>query len=561
MGIFDLFNNKTQAKSNTVPNEPEKTPAKAPVKSEEKPAAKATAKKAPAKTAKSNTKETAKKAPAKTAKTTKPAAKTPAKTPAKTTKTTKPAAKTPAKTAAKPKSKISAATKKASKQVLENELEEMKVAEETAAKLKNDLALLDEIDDENTNDSQNDDIDIEKVTISDDEEDDEDVDYEKISAKLSDEAFIDDFANKLIEKESGITEDNPLETSTELIDVEKAVDLKTKFNIDISDTVANATKLNFKYSPNGKPTASVDIIKDFLKKIGKKTLLSSEQEIDIAKRIEIGAWAEYRLLEDEALKKPKLNAVKKRKYNRLVADGKSARDWLIFFNLRLVVSIASKWTHRGLTFIDMIQEGNLGLMRAVEKFDYTTGNKFSTYATFWIRQSISRAIADQSKTIRIPVHMVEMISRYNRIKNQLTEELGRIPTIDEIATQMKIEPNKVANIAKYNQQTISINQQLGDDGDSELATVIEDTNIVNPQIEADLNYHKSIIFAALQNLDPTQAEMIKMRHGLEDGKERTLDEVGRMFNVTRESARQTIEKGLSRLQHPSMGHYTTNTMD
>lgn len=290
-----------------------------------------------------------------------------------------------------------------------------------------------------------------------------------------------------------------------------------------------------------------DPVRMYLKEIGKVALLTAQQEVDLAKRIEAGLLAEARLLDTSAT----LTEDQRWELNRISRDGAKAKRHLVEANLRLVVSIAKRYVGRGMAFLDLIQEGNLGLIRAVEKFDYTKGFKFSTYATWWIRQAITRAIADQARTIRIPVHMVETINKLVRIQRQLLQDLGREPTADEIATHMEMTPEKVREIQKISQEPVSLETPVGEEEDSSLGDFIEDADAVVPLERASFRLLQEQLESVLHTLSEREKEVIRLRFGLVDGQPRTLEDVGKKFGVTRERIRQIESKTLSKLRHPS----------
>jgi RNA polymerase primary sigma factor len=290
-----------------------------------------------------------------------------------------------------------------------------------------------------------------------------------------------------------------------------------------------------------------DPVRMYLKEIGRVALLSAQEEVDLAKRIESGLLAAERF---EAGKE-KLSDSELMELNWLQHDGGRAKQHLVEANLRLVVSIAKRYVGRGMAFLDLIQEGNLGLIRAVEKFDYSKGFKFSTYATWWIRQAITRAIADQARTIRIPVHMVETINKLARIQRQLLQDYGREPTADEIARQMELPPEKVREIQKISQEPVSLETPIGEEEDSNLGDFIEDTEAIIPVERASFRLLQEQLNTVLYTLSGREKEVIEMRFGLRDGQPRTLEDVGKRFGVTRERIRQIESKTLSKLRHPS----------
>ena len=292
--------------------------------------------------------------------------------------------------------------------------------------------------------------------------------------------------------------------------------------------------------------ATADPVKDYLKQIGKVALLNAELEVELAKRIEAGLFAEEKLATDTDLTREM-----ERDLKWVVKDGQRAKSHLLEANLRLVVSLAKRYTGRGMQFLDLIQEGNLGLIRAVEKFDYTKGYKFSTYATWWIRQAITRAMADQARTIRIPVHMVEVINKLSRVQRQLLQDLGREPTPEELARELDMTPEKVVEVQKYGREPISLSTPLGEDGDSEFGDLIEDTEAVAPAEAVGYTMLQRELERILESLHPREAGVIRSRFGLGDGVQKTLDQIGEEFGVTRERIRQIESKTMSKLRHPA----------
>ena len=293
--------------------------------------------------------------------------------------------------------------------------------------------------------------------------------------------------------------------------------------------------------------ATADPVKDYLKQIGKVALLNAELEVELAKRIEAGLFAQEKLEQGGS----KLSREMTFDLRRVVKDGERAKSHLLEANLRLVVSLAKRYTGRGMQFLDLIQEGNLGLIRAVEKFDYTKGYKFSTYATWWIRQAITRAMADQARTIRIPVHMVEVINKLARVQRQLLQDLGREPTPEELARELDMTPEKVVEVQKYGREPISLSTPLGEDGDSEFGDLIEDTDAIAPAEAISQVMLKRELERILGTLHPREAGVIRSRFGLGDGVQKTLDQIGEEFGVTRERIRQIEQKTMSKLRHPS----------
>jgi len=292
--------------------------------------------------------------------------------------------------------------------------------------------------------------------------------------------------------------------------------------------------------------ATADPVKDYLKQIGKVPLLNAEQEVELAKRIEAGLFGEEKLNGEEKLTPKHL-----RELQIIAEDGRRAKNHLLEANLRLVVSLAKRYTGRGMLFLDLIQEGNLGLIRAVEKFDYTKGYKFSTYATWWIRQAITRAMADQARTIRIPVHMVEVINKLARVQRQMLQDLGREPTPEELAKELDMTPEKVIEVQKYGREPISLHTPLGEDGDSEFGDLIEDSEAIVPADAVSFTLLQEQLHSVLDTLSEREAGVVSMRFGLTDGQPKTLDEIGKVYGVTRERIRQIESKTMSKLRHPS----------
>ncbi|NQX33853.1 RNA polymerase sigma factor [Herbiconiux sp. VKM Ac-2851] len=292
--------------------------------------------------------------------------------------------------------------------------------------------------------------------------------------------------------------------------------------------------------------ATADPVKDYLKQIGKVALLNAAEEVELAMRIEAGLFAEDKLANTD-----NLSPQAKRELQWVAKDGQRAKSHLLGANLRLVVSLAKRYTGRGMQFLDLIQEGNLGLIRAVEKFDYTKGFKFSTYATWWIRQAITRAMADQARTIRIPVHMVEVINKLARVQRQMLQDLGREPTPEELSRELDMTPEKVVEVQKYGREPISLHTPLGEDGDSEFGDLIEDTEAVVPADAVGFTMLQKQLESLLDSLSEREAGVIRMRFGLGDGMPKTLDQIGDTFGVTRERIRQIESKTMAKLRHPS----------
>jgi RNA polymerase primary sigma factor len=302
--------------------------------------------------------------------------------------------------------------------------------------------------------------------------------------------------------------------------------------------------------------ATADPVKDYLKQIGKVPLLNAEQEVELAKRIEAGLFAEEKLNSGD-----KLTVKLRKEFEWIAEDGRRAKNHLLEANLRLVVSLAKRYTGRGMLFLDLIQEGNLGLIRAVEKFDYTKGYKFSTYATWWIRQAITRAMADQARTIRIPVHMVEVINKLARVQRQMLQDLGREPTPEELAAELDMTPEKVIEVQKYGREPISLHTPLGEDGDSEFGDLIEDSEAIVPAEAVSFTLLQEQLHSVLDTLSEREAGVVSMRVGLTDGQPKTLDEIGKVYGVTRERIRQIESKTMSKLRHPSRSQVLRDYLD
>jgi RNA polymerase primary sigma factor len=302
--------------------------------------------------------------------------------------------------------------------------------------------------------------------------------------------------------------------------------------------------------------ATADPVKDYLKQIGKVSLLTAGQEVELAKRIEAGLFAEEKIAQGGKLS-PKMRD----ELNWIIQDGRRAKNHLLEANLRLVVSLAKRYTGRGMLFLDLIQEGNLGLIRAVEKFDYTKGFKFSTYATWWIRQAITRAMADQARTIRIPVHMVEVINKLARVQRQMLQDLGREPTPEELALELDMTPEKVVEVQKYGREPISLHTPLGEDGDSEFGDLIEDSEAIVPADAVSFTLLQEQLHSVLDTLSERESGVVSMRFGLTDGQPKTLDEIGKVYGVTRERIRQIESKTMSKLRHPSRSQVLRDYLD
>ncbi|MCI4064935.1 RNA polymerase sigma factor [Micromonospora sp. R77] len=363
---------------------------------------------------------------------------------------------------------------------------------------------------------------------------------------------------------------DPEELAAEIEDVvvEEPVELTKAAE---TDAAASATDNDFEWDDeesealkqarrDAELTASADSVRAYLKQIGKVPLLNAEQEVELAKRIEAGLYAAERLRAAEEGEE-KLTREMQRDLLWISRDGERAKNHLLEANLRLVVSLAKRYTGRGMAFLDLIQEGNLGLIRAVEKFDYTKGYKFSTYATWWIRQAITRAMADQARTIRIPVHMVEVINKLGRIQRELLQDLGREPTPEELAKEMDITPEKVLEIQQYAREPISLDQTIGDEGDSQLGDFIEDSEAVVAVDAVSFSLLQDQLQQVLQTLSEREAGVVRLRFGLTDGQPRTLDEIGQVYGVTRERIRQIESKTMSKLRHPSRSQVLRDYLD
>lgn len=515
--------NKAPAKS-AAKKAPAKPAAKKAVKkAPAKPAAKPAAKKAPAKAA---AKPAAKKTPVKAA-TKAPTAADAKKAPAKKAATSvkapvkaaaKPAAKkAPAKTASQPATKKAPAKAKAPATASRKK-------KATSAAVSEDVEAIDDDALDVTDDVDDVDNDIEE----DDDADTEAVDPEELGRKVLEAAQAGELQDALADDDDTDAEEEVLPAGAIVIKSADEEDVPV-----ISTTITGAT---------------ADPVKDYLKQIGKVALLNAEQEVELAWRIEAGLFAEEKLASLSTAQKTTKLA---RELHEIAKDGQRAKNHLLGANLRLVVSLAKRYTGRGMQFLDLIQEGNLGLIRAVEKFDYTKGFKFSTYATWWIRQAITRAMADQARTIRIPVHMVEVINKLARVQRQMLQDLGREPTPEELARELDMTPEKVVEVQKYGREPISLHTPLGEDGDSEFGDLIEDTEAVVPADAVGFTMLQRQLEGLLDSLSEREAGVIRMRFGLGDGMPKTLDQIGDTFGVTRERIRQIESKTMAKLRHPS----------
>lgn len=523
---------KTPAKKTTRAKKAAATVDAASASAEEKksaakkaPAKKVPAKKAPAKEAAAkkaadaaDTADTVEKAPVK-----KTAAK---KTSKKAADATETAEKAPAKkkaaqkTTKKPAAQEVAAKKPAAKKTRGRKKKEEEVVEEVVEELDDTVDVDFEPTGEDLEDSE-----LEADTADEDEADAED-DAGEEDPKLAEGAALRERTNDGIHVKGGFVVSDSDETDEPVQQV----------------TVAGAT---------------ADPVKDYLKQIGKVSLLNAEQEVDLARRIEAGLYAEYKL-KNQA---DEMTSRERRELHFLAQDGQQAKNHLLEANLRLVVSLAKRYTGRGMQFLDLIQEGNLGLIRAVEKFDYTKGYKFSTYATWWIRQAITRAMADQARTIRIPVHMVEVINKLARVQRQMLQDLGREPTPEELAKELDMTAEKVVEVQKYGREPISLHTPLGEDGDSEFGDLIEDSEAIVPADAVSFTLLQEQLHHVLDTLSEREAGVVSMRFGLGDGQPKTLDEIGKVYGVTRERIRQIESKTMSKLRHPSRSQVLRDYLD
>ncbi|AZS43756.1 RNA polymerase sigma factor [Microbacterium oleivorans] len=370
---------------------------------------------------------------------------------------------------------------------------------------------------------------------TDDDEEDGEVDETEIDAEATDDASDDD-TKKDAEKADGDDEDEPAKPAFSEPLPTGAIVISSS---DDDEVPVYSTQIT---------GATADPVKDYLKQIGKVPLLNAAEEVELAMRIEAGLFAEEKLSHMTAAEK---SAQLGLDLQWVARDGQRAKSHLLGANLRLVVSLAKRYTGRGMQFLDLIQEGNLGLIRAVEKFDYTKGFKFSTYATWWIRQAITRAMADQARTIRIPVHMVEVINKLARVQRQMLQDLGREPTPEELSRELDMTPEKVIEVQKYGREPISLHTPLGEDGDSEFGDLIEDTEAVVPADAVGFTMLQRQLESLLDSLSEREAGVIRMRFGLGDGQPKTLDQIGDTFGVTRERIRQIESKTMAKLRHPS----------
>lgn len=363
------------------------------------------------------------------------------------------------------------------------------------------------------------------------------------------EVELEDLEKLVDEKEEGATE----EGASEIRVVNVAEESQNEANSFVlkdseEDDAPPQTVLN--------AGATADPVKDYLKLIGRVPLLNAELEVSLAQSVEAGLFAEEKITKDK-----KMDKKLKRELQQIILNGKRDKNHLLEANLRLVVSLAKRYTGRGMLFLDLIQEGNLGLIRAVEKFDYTKGYKFSTYATWWIRQAITRAMADQARTIRIPVHMVEVINKLARVQRQMLQDLGREPTPEELAKELDMTPEKVVEVQKYGREPISLHTPLGEEGDSEFGDLIEDSEAIVPADAVSFTLLQEQLHSVLDTLSEREAGVVAMRFGLTDGQPKTLDEIGKVYGVTRERIRQIESKTMSKLRHPSRSQVLRDYLD
>lgn len=502
----------------------------APAEEKKSAAKKAPAKKAPAK--KTAAKKTSKKADAAEVEPKAPAKKTAAKkTSKKATDAAQAAEKAPAKKTAAQKTAAQKTTKKAAaeekktgKPAAKKTRGRKKKEEEVIGEVVEELDDTVDVDFEPTGEDLEE-PELEAETDDEDEADAED-EAEEEDPKLAEGAALRERTNDGIHVKGGFVVSDSDETDEPVQQV----------------TVAGAT---------------ADPVKDYLKQIGKVSLLNAEQEVDLARRIEAGLYAEYKL-KNQA---DEMTSRERRELHFLAQDGQQAKNHLLEANLRLVVSLAKRYTGRGMQFLDLIQEGNLGLIRAVEKFDYTKGYKFSTYATWWIRQAITRAMADQARTIRIPVHMVEVINKLARVQRQMLQDLGREPTPEELAKELDMTAEKVVEVQKYGREPISLHTPLGEDGDSEFGDLIEDSEAIVPADAVSFTLLQEQLHHVLDTLSEREAGVVSMRFGLGDGQPKTLDEIGKVYGVTRERIRQIESKTMSKLRHPSRSQVLRDYLD
>lgn len=470
------------------------------------------------------------------------------------------------KTAVKKNNSKKTATKKSAEPVPVEETDEVSVKKETQvlsgvnADLEAAANLLLGDSDEEIDDSLVEDLDQDDLT--DDLLDLEDDLAEDLADELDDELTEDDDDN---EDELEDDDDSEIELKAPIPAEDKlnsAIEAQRAHNRNLrrktnSFTVSDSDETDEPVQRVTVAGATADPVKDYLKQIGKVSLLNAAEEVDLARRIEAGLYAQHKLDEESDTLPSKL----RREYHMLSIDGQHAKNHLLEANLRLVVSLAKRYTGRGMLFLDLIQEGNLGLIRAVEKFDYIKGYKFSTYATWWIRQAITRAMADQARTIRIPVHMVEVINKLARVQRQMLQDLGREPTPEELAKELDMTPEKVVEVQKYGREPISLHTPLGEDGDSEFGDLIEDSEAVVPADAVSFTLLQEQLRRVLDTLSEREAGVVSMRFGLGDGQAKTLDEIGKVYGVTRERIRQIESKTMSKLRHPSRSQVLRDYLD
>ena len=556
---------KKQASASSALHEDTSAAADEPSSSSQEKAApkKSTAKKATKRTTakKSSAKKTAaKKTAAKKTAAKKTAAKktTKKKSSAKKTAAKKSAAKKTTKTA----NKRSSASRKSTKDT---------AAEKNADVITSDDQVVDKHPDQDASNGADTDLhhDGDAFELHDiDDDDDIDMDHSDLDDDLDDDDLDhdDDLESDDLDDESGLDEDE-MDDDHSSSPIKRTNDSST----DDDDDDDDSDNGNFVWDEDesaalrqarkdAELTASADSVRAYLKQIGKVALLNAEQEVSLAQRIEAGLYANHKLEELKA-SNTKLSPAQSRDLRSIARDGRKAKNHLLEANLRLVVSLAKRYTGRGMAFLDLIQEGNLGLIRAVEKFDYTKGYKFSTYATWWIRQAITRAMADQARTIRIPVHMVEVINKLGRIQRELLQDLGREPTPEELAREMDITEDKVLEIQQYAREPISLDQTIGDEGDSQLGDFIEDSEAVVAVDAVSFTLLQDQLQDVLKTLTEREAGVVRLRFGLTDGMPRTLDEIGQVYGVTRERIRQIESKTMSKLRHPSRSQVLRDYLD
>ena len=479
----------------------------------------------------------------------------------------KPAAKaTAAKTASKAKSV---------------DLDEDDFEDELEDELADDYDDDDDIVDEDLDDDDDDDEDIEDYddgiddeklaagNVPDEVEEDEDIDVVDLDIEPDGAELATEVADLEADLEADLVDDDEVEDTEDAEDDESESETEGEGEAGAADdesfTVSDKDEDDQPAQQVVTAGATADPVKDYLKQIGKVALLNAEQEVELAKRIEAGLYAERTISIDFPNYDRTTADLDTRKLVRdlqwVANDGRNAKNHLLEANLRLVVSLAKRYTGRGMLFLDLIQEGNLGLIRAVEKFDYTKGYKFSTYATWWIRQAITRAMADQARTIRIPVHMVEVINKLARVQRQMLQDFGREPTPEELAKELDMTPEKVIEVQKYGREPISLHTPLGEDGDSEFGDLIEDSEAVVPADAVSFTLLQDQLHQVLETLSEREAGVVAMRFGLQDGQPKTLDEIGKVYGVTRERIRQIESKTMSKLRHPSRSQVLRDYLD